>query len=142
MLYPLLFKQLDFVGINLFFVCKKQIERGSQQTNFVCVQQLRLLNTDIYDLQVSIFSLVIEENENLKVLRSLRTLRALRPLRAISRWQGMRVCTTYIIKSSTLPYILHKAILRSMSFVEIGSTMKCAVESLASQGKSLQVSFI
>nr|CAD7404611.1 unnamed protein product [Timema cristinae] len=36
-------------------------------------------------------SLLIEENENLKVLRSLRTLRALRPLRAISRWQGMRV---------------------------------------------------
>lgn len=40
---------------------------------------------------VSVFSLLIEENENLKVLRSLRTLRALRPLRAISRWQGMRV---------------------------------------------------
>ncbi|BES91366.1 Sodium channel [Nesidiocoris tenuis] len=40
---------------------------------------------------VSIFSLMIEENENLKVLRSLRTLRALRPLRAISRWQGMRI---------------------------------------------------
>ncbi|XP_053979971.1 sodium channel protein 60E isoform X4 [Hylaeus volcanicus] len=40
---------------------------------------------------VSTFSLLIEENENLKVLRSLRTLRALRPLRAISRWQGMRV---------------------------------------------------
>ncbi|KAK6643713.1 hypothetical protein RUM43_005223 [Polyplax serrata] len=40
---------------------------------------------------VSIFSLLIEENENLKVLRSLRTLRALRPLRAISRWQGMRI---------------------------------------------------
>nr|CAD7591348.1 unnamed protein product [Timema genevievae] len=39
---------------------------------------------------VSVFSLLIEENENLKVLRSLRTLRALRPLRAISRWQGMR----------------------------------------------------
>nr|CAD7432951.1 unnamed protein product [Timema monikensis] len=36
-------------------------------------------------------SLLIEENENLKVLRSLRTLRALRPLRAISRWQGMRI---------------------------------------------------
>lgn len=36
--------------------------------------------------QVSVFSLLIEENENLKVLRSLRTLRALRPLRAISRW--------------------------------------------------------
>lgn len=35
--------------------------------------------------QVSVFSLLIEENENLKVLRSLRTLRALRPLRAISR---------------------------------------------------------
>ncbi|PSN31689.1 hypothetical protein C0J52_21915, partial [Blattella germanica] len=42
-------------------------------------------------LEVSIFSLLIEENENLKVLRSLRTLRALRPLRAISRWQGMRI---------------------------------------------------
>lgn len=42
-------------------------------------------------LQVSVFSLLIEENENLKVLRSLRTLRALRPLRAISRWQGMRI---------------------------------------------------
>lgn len=41
--------------------------------------------------QVSVFSLLIEENENLKVLRSLRTLRALRPLRAISRWQGMRI---------------------------------------------------
>ncbi|XP_017775055.1 PREDICTED: sodium channel protein 60E-like [Nicrophorus vespilloides] len=40
---------------------------------------------------VSLFSLLIEENENLKVLRSLRTLRALRPLRAISRWQGMRI---------------------------------------------------
>ncbi|XP_029043383.2 sodium channel protein 60E-like isoform X2 [Osmia bicornis bicornis] len=40
---------------------------------------------------VSTFSLLIEENENLKVLRSLRTLRALRPLRAISRWQGMRI---------------------------------------------------
>ncbi|XP_052755865.1 sodium channel protein 60E isoform X2 [Galleria mellonella] len=40
---------------------------------------------------VSVFSLLIEENENLKVLRSLRTLRALRPLRAISRWQGMRI---------------------------------------------------
>ncbi|KAF6217387.1 hypothetical protein GE061_001742 [Apolygus lucorum] len=40
---------------------------------------------------VSVFSLMIEENENLKVLRSLRTLRALRPLRAISRWQGMRI---------------------------------------------------
>jgi voltage-gated cation channel len=38
-----------------------------------------------------VFSLLIEENENLKVLRSLRTLRALRPLRAISRWQGMRI---------------------------------------------------
>lgn len=35
--------------------------------------------------------MLIEENENLKVLRSLRTLRALRPLRAISRWQGMRI---------------------------------------------------
>ncbi|XP_053979970.1 sodium channel protein 60E isoform X3 [Hylaeus volcanicus] len=43
---------------------------------------------------VSTFSLLIEENENLKVLRSLRTLRALRPLRAISRWQGMRVINT------------------------------------------------
>jgi hypothetical protein len=43
------------------------------------------------DFQVSVFSLLIEENENLKVLRSLRTLRALRPLRAISRWQGMRI---------------------------------------------------
>lgn len=41
--------------------------------------------------QVSVFSLLIEENENLRVLRSLRTLRALRPLRAISRWQGMRI---------------------------------------------------
>ncbi|XP_046399749.1 sodium channel protein 60E-like isoform X2 [Ischnura elegans] len=40
---------------------------------------------------VSVFSLLIEENENLRVLRSLRTLRALRPLRAISRWQGMRI---------------------------------------------------
>ncbi|XP_037942222.1 sodium channel protein 60E-like [Teleopsis dalmanni] len=40
---------------------------------------------------VSVLSLLIEENENLKVLRSLRTLRALRPLRAISRWQGMRI---------------------------------------------------
>lgn len=40
---------------------------------------------------MSVFSLLIEENENLKVLRSLRTLRALRPLRAISRWQGMRI---------------------------------------------------
>ncbi|XP_044746534.1 sodium channel protein 60E-like isoform X2 [Coccinella septempunctata] len=40
---------------------------------------------------VSLFSLLIEENENLRVLRSLRTLRALRPLRAISRWQGMRI---------------------------------------------------
>lgn len=41
----------------------------------------------LYDfkLKVSVFSLLIEENENLKVLRSLRTLRALRPLRAISR---------------------------------------------------------
>lgn len=44
-----------------------------------------------YFFQVSVFSLLIEENENLKVLRSLRTLRALRPLRAISRWQGMRI---------------------------------------------------
>lgn len=35
--------------------------------------------------------MLIEENENLRVLRSLRTLRALRPLRAISRWQGMRI---------------------------------------------------
>ncbi|KAG7189115.1 hypothetical protein KM043_008688 [Ampulex compressa] len=43
---------------------------------------------------VSTFSLLIEENENLKVLRSLRTLRALRPLRAISRWQGMRIVNT------------------------------------------------
>lgn len=42
-------------------------------------------------LKVSVFSLLIEENENLRVLRSLRTLRALRPLRAISRWQGMRI---------------------------------------------------
>lgn len=40
---------------------------------------------------MSVFSLLIEENENLRVLRSLRTLRALRPLRAISRWQGMRI---------------------------------------------------
>ncbi|XP_059488703.1 sodium channel protein 60E-like isoform X4 [Neocloeon triangulifer] len=40
---------------------------------------------------VSVFSIAIEDNENLKVLRSLRTLRALRPLRAISRWQGMRI---------------------------------------------------
>lgn len=45
----------------------------------------------IVQFQVSVFSLLIEENENLKVLRSLRTLRALRPLRAISRWQGMRI---------------------------------------------------
>lgn len=45
----------------------------------------------MYRFQVSVFSLLIEENENLKVLRSLRTLRALRPLRAISRWQGMRI---------------------------------------------------
>lgn len=49
----------------------------------------------LYTHQVSIFSLLIEENENLKVLRSLRTLRALRPLRAISRWQGMRVSSTF-----------------------------------------------
>lgn len=41
--------------------------------------------------QMSAFSLLIEENENWKVLRSLRTLRALRPLRAIARWQGMKV---------------------------------------------------
>jgi len=47
----------------------------------------------IFVRQMSIFSLLIDENENLKVLRSLRTLRALRPLRAISRWQGMRVST-------------------------------------------------
>jgi hypothetical protein len=47
----------------------------------------------IFVQQMSIFSLLIDENENLKVLRSLRTLRALRPLRAISRWQGMRVST-------------------------------------------------
>ncbi|XP_065216673.1 sodium channel protein 60E isoform X2 [Planococcus citri] len=40
---------------------------------------------------MSVFSLVIEENENWKVLRSLRTLRALRPLRAIARWQGMKI---------------------------------------------------
>lgn len=50
-----------------------------------------MLNKPIFFLQVSVFSLLIEENENLKVLRSLRTLRALRPLRAISRWQGMRI---------------------------------------------------
>lgn len=47
-------------------------------------------------LQMSIFSLLIDENENLKVLRSLRTLRALRPLRAISRWQGMRVSASEV----------------------------------------------
>ncbi|KAK7584284.1 hypothetical protein V9T40_005247 [Parthenolecanium corni] len=40
---------------------------------------------------MSVFSLVIEENENWKVMRSLRTLRALRPLRAIARWQGMKI---------------------------------------------------
>ncbi|XP_037037155.1 sodium channel protein 60E isoform X3 [Bradysia coprophila] len=45
----------------------------------------------LHSIQVSVFSLLIEENENLRVLRSLRTLRALRPLRAISRWQGMRI---------------------------------------------------
>ncbi|XP_060878279.1 sodium channel protein 60E isoform X3 [Metopolophium dirhodum] len=45
---------------------------------------------DFIIAMMSIFSLLIDENENLKVLRSLRTLRALRPLRAISRWQGMR----------------------------------------------------
>lgn len=44
---------------------------------------------------MSVFSLVIEENENWKVMRSLRTLRALRPLRAIARWQGMKVCTDF-----------------------------------------------
>lgn len=54
---------------------------------FVVFFLLSFLN----DRQVSVFSLLIEENENLKVLRSLRTLRALRPLRAISRWQGMRI---------------------------------------------------
>lgn len=99
-----------------------------------------LFNTDIYDFQVSIFSLVIEENENLKVLRSLRTLRALRPLRAISRWQGMRVCITFIRKTSILPHLLlHMAILKSTSSMDLKST---AVESLASQGKSVQISFI
>uniref|UniRef100_A0A8D8SGH7 Sodium channel protein n=1 Tax=Cacopsylla melanoneura TaxID=428564 RepID=A0A8D8SGH7_9HEMI len=46
---------------------------------------------DFFIVFVSVFSLLIEENENLKVLRSLRTLRALRPLRAISKWQGMRI---------------------------------------------------
>ncbi|XP_025200916.1 sodium channel protein 60E-like isoform X2 [Melanaphis sacchari] len=46
---------------------------------------------DFIIAMMSIFSLLIDENENLKVLRSLRTLRALRPLRAISRWQGMRI---------------------------------------------------
>lgn len=52
------------------------------------------MTTDTFlppQIKVSVFSLLIEENENLKVLRSLRTLRALRPLRAISRWQGMRI---------------------------------------------------
>jgi len=49
------------------------------------------------------FSLLIEENENLKVLRSLRTLRALRPLRAISRWQGMRVNITRTNESTRKP---------------------------------------
>ncbi|KAI5708839.1 hypothetical protein M8J76_004141 [Diaphorina citri] len=46
---------------------------------------------DFFIVFVSVVSLLIEENENLKVLRSLRTLRALRPLRAISKWQGMRI---------------------------------------------------
>lgn len=50
-----------------------------------------LIKLFFYIFQVSLFSLLIEENENLRVLRSLRTLRALRPLRAISRWQGMRI---------------------------------------------------
>lgn len=50
-----------------------------------------MININVNFFQVSVFSLLIEENENLKVLRSLRTLRALRPLRAISRWQGMRI---------------------------------------------------
>lgn len=64
---------LDFIIVFVRFSCKLVIQL--------------LINL----LQVSVFSLLIEENENLKVLRSLRTLRALRPLRAISRWQGMRV---------------------------------------------------
>ena len=50
---------------------------------------------------MSVFSLVIEENENWKVLRSLRTLRALRPLRAIARWQGMKVSPLPLRASST-----------------------------------------
>lgn len=54
----------------------------------------------LFPEQVSMFSLLIEENENLKVLRSLRTLRALRPLRAISRWQGMRVNIAQTKKST------------------------------------------
>jgi len=54
---------------------------------------------------MSIFSLLIDENENLKVLRSLRTLRALRPLRAISRWQGMRVSTVKSKNTFTLNVI-------------------------------------
>ncbi|KAF0768671.1 sodium channel protein 60E-like isoform X1 [Aphis craccivora] len=55
--------------------------------------------------QMSIFSLLIDENENLKVLRSLRTLRALRPLRAISRWQGMRVSTSKSKNTFTLKLV-------------------------------------
>lgn len=63
--------------------------------------------------QMSIFSLLIDENENLKVLRSLRTLRALRPLRAISRWQGMRVSTKiFNVTSNVIQYAFILSITR------------------------------
>lgn len=75
---PILHQFLDASGFfNCFCKCRKALEIILILTKFC--------------LQVSVFSLLIEENENLKVLRSLRTLRALRPLRAISRWQGMRI---------------------------------------------------
>lgn len=67
---------LDFIIV--FVSIKPKINLKTVLISFSCYQ-------------VSVFSLLIEENENLKVLRSLRTLRALRPLRAISRWQGMRI---------------------------------------------------
>lgn len=84
-LLSIFYKLLDSVGLH-YCICEYTI-RGLYIT--YCLN--RYFNLKYFLFQVSVFSLLIEENENLKVLRSLRTLRALRPLRAISRWQGMRI---------------------------------------------------
>jgi hypothetical protein len=59
---------------------------------------------DFFIVIISIVSLAVTSG-NLQALRALRTLRALRALRAISRWEGMRLVVSALLKS--MPSVLN-----------------------------------